>query len=169
MPSNCHPTGIQLYLKMVIIVNHRPLFQWSWGVCFINRTIFKSSIYLHKKSFIWQYLSHQNKFFKCAIQVSSRLKSSYPIPWTCALCLYPVLAITPVPVDSSRQKNPYSPSTPLSLGITMDPWVNKGTSQPTHGSMVSFTHDFFKLRITYHRQLFLCIPYIPTYSWIHGI
>ena len=32
----------KLYLKMVIIVIHKPLFQWSWGGCYINSTIFKS-------------------------------------------------------------------------------------------------------------------------------
>ena len=28
---------------MVIIDIHKPLFQWSWGGCFINSSIFKSS------------------------------------------------------------------------------------------------------------------------------
>ena len=64
----------------------------------------------------------------------------------------------------------------LSLGTTMDPWVNKGASQPAHGFMVPFRlvtpypssplHG--KMSSVFFRPKGKKCD-IPTLSWIHGI
>ena len=54
----------------------------------------------------------------------------------CACTLYlPLHLFLRIPQD---KKIPTPSSTPLSLGTTLDPWVNKGASRPAHGSMVPF-------------------------------
>ena len=51
---------------MVIIDIHKPLFQWSWGGCFINSSIFKS--YFQMSSIVindhpWSYMVIKNFYY----------------------------------------------------------------------------------------------------------